>query len=73
MARPSSEQKVQFVTASIHVSNTMMTIDSLPYAIISAVPGIEVVQQHHSVTSSDLSEGGIQGVPKAIIRKIRRV
>ena len=36
-------------TAAIHVANTMMTNDSMPYVVISAYPGIEIAQQYDFV------------------------
>ena len=34
------EEKKQPETAAIHVANTMMSNDSMPYVVISAYPGI---------------------------------
>ena len=42
-----AERKLE--TATIHVANTMMSIDSMPYVVISAYPGIEIAQQYHFV------------------------
>ena len=39
---PNSEQREISRTATIHVANTMMTNDSMPYVVISAYPGIEI-------------------------------
>ena len=58
-------------TATIHVANTMMTNDSLPYVVIAAYPGIEIVQQYDFVVLRNISEGGIQRVIKAIFHIIR--
>ena len=58
-------------TAAIHVANTMMTNDSIPYVVIFAYPGIEISQQYDSVVLRNPSEAGIQCVIKAIIRIIR--
>ena len=62
MARPNSEQIEQPEIATIHVDNTMMTNDSMPYFVISAYPGIEIVQQYDFVVMRISSEGGIQRV-----------
>ena len=53
-------------TATIHVANTITTNDTMPYVVISADPGIEIVQQYDFVVSRNPSEGGIQRVIKAI-------
>ena len=72
MARPNFRaEREQPVTASIHVFNTMMTNDSMPYAVISAYPGIEIAQQHDFVVLRNHSDGGIQRVIKAIFHIIR--
>ena len=42
-------EREQSETATIHVANTMMTDDTLPCVVISADPGIEVVQQYDFV------------------------
>ena len=60
-------------TATIHVSNTMMTNDPMPYVVIPAYPGIEIAQQYDFVVMRNSSEGGIQRVIKAILHIIRRV
>ena len=36
-------------TATIHVANTMMSNDSMPYVVISAYTGIELAQQYDFV------------------------
>ena len=58
-------------TAAIHVANTMMSNDSMPYALISAYPGIEIAQQYDFVFLQNSSEGEIQRVIKAIFHIIR--
>ena len=70
--------KTQFIaeseqpeTATMHVANTMMTNDSMPYVVISAYPGIEIAQQYYFVILRNSSVGGIQRVIKAIIHIIR--
>ena len=57
MARLNSEQREQPETATIHVGNTMMTNDSMPYVVISAYPGIEIAQQYNFVVLRNTSEG----------------
>ena len=54
------------VTATIHVANTMMTNDSMPYVVIYAYPGIEIALQYDSIVLRNPSEGGIQRIIKAI-------
>ena len=71
VARPNSEQREQPETATIHVANTMMTNDSMPYVVISAKPVMEVAQQYDFVVLQDSSEGGIQRVIKAFFHIIR--
>ena len=73
MARSNSEQREreQPETATIHVSNTMMTNDSMLYFVISACSGIEIAQQYDFVVLRNSSEGGIQRVIKAIFLIIR--
>ena len=44
-------EREQPETATIHVGNAMMTNDSMPYAVISAYPGIEIAQQYDFVIS----------------------
>ena len=66
-------EREQPETATIHVANTMMTNDSMPYVVISAYPGIEIAQQYDFVVFRNPSEGGIQRAIKAIIHVIRRV
>ena len=56
--------------ATIHVANTMMSNDSMPYVVISAYPGIEIAQQYDFVILQNSSEGGIQCVIKAIFHII---
>ena len=58
MARPNSEQREQLETATIHVANTMMINDSMPYVVISAYPGIEIAQQYDFVVLRNPSKGG---------------
>ena len=57
--------------AAIHVANTMMSNDSMPYVVISAYPCIEIAQQYDFVILRNSSEGGIQRVIKAIFHIIR--
>ena len=71
MARINAEQSEQPETAAIHVANTMMTNDSMPYVVISAYPGIEIAQQYDFVVMQNSLEGGIQHVIKAIFHIIR--
>ena len=71
MARPKSEQRELPEASTIHVANTMMTNDSMPYVVISADPGIEISQQYDFVVLRNPSEGGIQRVIKAIFDNIR--
>ena len=71
MARQNSEQREQLEIASIHVANTMMTNDSMPYVVISAYPGIEIAQQYDFVVLRNSSAGGIQRVIKSIFHIIR--
>ena len=40
IARPNSEHKEQSKTAAIHVADTVITNDTLPYVMVSAEPGI---------------------------------
>ena len=44
-------------TASIHVANTMMSNDSMPYVVISAYPGIEIAQQYDFIIMRNSSGG----------------
>ena len=44
-------------TAAIHVANTMMSNDSMPYVMISAYPGIEIAQQYDFAILRNSSEG----------------
>ena len=60
MERPNSEQREKPETATIHVANTMMTNDSMPYVVISAYPGIEIAQKYDFVILRNPLEGGIQ-------------
>ena len=71
MARPNSEQREYPESATIHVANTMMINDSMPYVVISAYPGIEIAQQYDFVVLLNSSVGGIQRVIKAIFHIIR--
>ena len=71
IARPNSEQREQPETAAIHVVNTMMSNGTLPYVMIYADPGIEIAQQCDFVILQNPSDGGIQGVVKAIFDIIR--
>ena len=51
-------ERKQSETATIHVANTMMSNDSMPYVAISAYPGIEIIQQYDFVIlhySSDIN------------------
>ena len=57
-------ERVQPETAAIHVANTMMSNDSMPYVVIFAYPGIEIAQQYDFVVLQIPSEGGIQRVKK---------
>ena len=59
-------EREQPETATIHVANTMMTNDSMPYVMISAKPGNEIAQQYDYVVLLNPSEGGIQRVIKTI-------
>ena len=58
-------------TITIHVANTMMSNDSMPYVVVSAYPGIEIAQQYYFVILQNSSEGLIQRVIKAIFHIIR--
>ena len=71
MARPNSEQRELPETITIHVANTMMTNDTLPYAVISAFRGIEIVKRYDLVVSRNPSDGGLQRVIKASFHIIR--
>ena len=64
-------EREQPEASTIHVANTMMTNDSMPYVVISACPGIEIAQQYDFVTLQNSSEGGIQRVIKTIFHIIR--
>ena len=64
-------ERKQQETATIHVANTMMSNDSMPYVVISAYTAIEIVQQNDFVILQNSSEGGIQRVIKAIFHIIR--
>ena len=64
-------ERKQPETATIHVANTMMNNDSMPYVVISANPGIEIAQQYDFVVLQNPSEGGIQCVIKAIFHILR--
>ena len=64
-------EREQPETATIHVANTMMANDSMPYVVISAYPGIEIAQQYDFVVLQNSLEGGIQRVIKAIFHIIR--
>ena len=66
-------EREQSETDTIHVANTMMTNDTLPYVVMSAYPGSEIAQQYDFVVLQNLSEGGIQRVIKAIFPIIRWV
>ena len=70
--------KTQFIskreqpeTTAIHVANSIMTNDSMPYVVIYADSGFEIAQQCDFVVLRNLSEGGIQRVIKAIFHIIR--
>ena len=71
MARPNSEQREQPETATIHVANTMMINDSMPYVVISTYPGIEITQQYDFIILQNSSEGGIQCDIKTTFHIIR--
>ena len=60
-------------TATIHVDNTMLSNDSMPYVVICAYPGIEIAQHYDFVILRSSSDGGIQRVIKAIFHIIRCV
>ena len=64
-------ERKQPETATIHVADTMMSNDSMPYVVISAYPGIEIAQQYDFVILQNYSEGGIQRVIKTIFHIIR--
>ena len=64
MVRPNSEQREQPEAVPLHVANTMMTNDTLPYVVISADPGIEIAQRYDLVIPRYLSEGGRHKVTK---------
>ena len=49
-------ERKQPETATIHVANTMMSNDSMPYVVISAYPGIEIAQQYDFVIWQNSSE-----------------
>ena len=55
-------EREQPETATIHVANTMMSNETLPYVVISADPGIEIAQLYDLVGLLHPSEGGIQHV-----------
>ena len=57
-------EREQSETATIHVANTTMTNDSMPYVVISAYPGIEISKQYDFVVLRNPLEGGIQRVTK---------
>ena len=57
-------ERKQPETATIHVANTMMSNDSMPYVVISAYSGIEIAQQYDFVILRNSSEGGMQRVIK---------
>ena len=57
-------EREQPETDTIHVANTMMTNDTMPYVVISAYPGIEIAQQYDFVVLRKPSESGIQCVIK---------
>ena len=59
-------QKKQPETATIHVANTMMSNDTMPYDVISAYPGIEISLQYDFFILRNSSVGGIQRVVKTI-------
>ena len=64
-------EREQPETATIHVANTMMTNDTMPYVVMSAYPVIEIAQQYDFVGLLNASEGGIQRVIKAILHIIK--
>ena len=52
MVRPKSESnRVQPETDTVNVACTVMTDDTLPCVMVSANPGIEIVQQYGLVVS----------------------
>ena len=61
-------EREQPEASTIHVANTMMTNDSMPYVVISAYPGIEIAQQYDFVILQNSSEGGTQRVIKTIFQ-----
>ena len=64
-------ERKQPETAAIHVANTMMSNDSMPYVVISAYPCIEIAQQYDLVIMRNSTAGGIQRDIKAIFQFIR--
>ena len=50
-------ERKQPENAAIHVANTMMSDDSMPYVVISAYPGIEIAQQYDFVILQNSLEG----------------
>ena len=64
-------EREQPENATIHVANTIMTNDSMPYVVISTCPCIEIAQQYDFVVLRNSSEGGIPRVIKAIFHIIR--
>ena len=64
-------ERKQPETPTIHVANTMMSNDSMPYVVISAYPGIEIAQQYDLVILQNSLENGIQRVIKNIFHIIR--
>ena len=64
-------ERKQPETATIHVANTMMSNDFMPYVVISAHPGIEIAQQYDFVILRNSSDGGLQRTIKTIFHIIR--
>ena len=59
MARPNCRaEREQPEIATIHVANTMMTNDTLPYIVTSVDPGIEIAFAQRKIQNP--SEDGIQ-------------
>ena len=64
-------ERDHLLTATIHVANIVMTIDT--NIVVSNGPGIEITQQYDLVILLDRSEGNIQDVLKAFFHIIKRV
>ena len=50
-------ERKQPETAAIHVANTMMSNDSMPYVVISAYSGFEIAKQYDFVILRNSTEG----------------